>query len=146
MALAATDPTDRARQMTALTIRLGERLEAETACLLAQRPQDIYDGIEETRNLSNLYRHESMRIKADPGLLKGISSADKKALREATERFEERLRKYGLAVNAAKTITEGVISAVAEDLHTRRNQTSLYGARGRRLDSGPQSLNFVRKA
>jgi hypothetical protein len=146
MALAASNPTDRARQMIALSTRLGERLEAETVCLLAQRPQDIYEGIEETRNLSNLYRHESMRIKGDPSLLQGISAADKKALRQATELFQDRLHKYGLAVNAAKTITEGVISAVAEDLNARRKQSSLYGAKGRTLDTGPQSLNFGRKA
>lgn len=146
MALAAANATERARQLIALTSRLGERLVAETASLLARRPQDIFEGIEETRNLSNLYRHESMRIKADPSLLEGLSPADKKTLREATELFQDRLHKYELAVNAAKTITEGIISAVADDLNSRRKQTSPYGAKGRTLDTGPQSLNFGKKA
>ena len=146
MALAAANATERARQLIALTTRLGERLVSETASLQARRPQDILEGIEETRNLSNLYRHESMRIKADPSLLEGLDPADKKALREATELFQDRLHQYELAVNAAKTITEGIISAVADDLNSRRKQTSLYGARGRTIDTGPQSLNFGKKA
>jgi len=146
MALAAANATERAQQMIALTTRLGERLVSDTASLAARRPQDIYEGIEETRKLSNLYRHESMRIKADPGLLEGLSAADKKALREATELFQERLHQYELAVNAAKAITEGIINAVAEDLSSRRNQVSPYGAKGRTLDTGPQSLNFGKKA
>lgn len=146
MALAAANAAERAQQLIALTTRLGERLVSDTANLQARRPQDILEGIEETRNLSNLYRHESMRIKADPSLLEGLSPADKKALREATELFQDRLHAYELAVNAAKTITEGIISAVADDLNSRRKQTSPYGARGRTLDTGPQSLNFGKKA
>jgi len=146
MALSAADATERAQQLIALTVRLGERLAQETLSLEAQRPQDIYEGIEETRSLSNLYRHESMRIKADPSLLDGLSAADKKALREATELFHERLHRYELAVGAAKIVTEGIITAVAEDMNIRRGQNAVYGARGRTVDTGPQSLNFGKKA
>lgn len=40
MALAAANATERARQLIALTTRLGERLVSETASLQARRPQD----------------------------------------------------------------------------------------------------------
>ncbi|ESQ84507.1 hypothetical protein AEAC466_09145 [Asticcacaulis sp. AC466] len=146
MALSAANASDRAAQMLALTIRLGERLVHETECLEAHRPQDMYDGIEETRNLSNLYRHETMRIKADPTLLEGLPPTEKTKLREATEVFQARLRRYELAVTAAKTVTEGIISAIAEDLSSRRTQNATYGAKGKAVDSGPQSLNYGKKA
>ncbi|MGA9657604.1 MAG: flagellar basal-body protein FlbY [Asticcacaulis sp.] len=146
MALSASNASDRARQLIALSVRLGERLVSETQSLAAHRPQDIYDGIEETRNLSNLYRHETLRIKADPTLLDGLPAVDKQALREATELFQARLHKYELAVNAAKTVTEGIINAVAQDLSAQRNQSATYGARGRTRDSGPQTLNFGKNA
>ncbi|MEI9902708.1 MAG: hypothetical protein WDN06_01030 [Asticcacaulis sp.] len=90
MALSAQNGSERARQLIALTVRLGERLERETAILEAHRPQDLYEGIEETRNLSNLYRHECTRIKMDPTLLDGMSPAEKQALKTATELFNER--------------------------------------------------------
>ena len=146
MGLSAGDSSERARQLIALTQRLGERLKRETEILEAHRPQDLYAGIEETRQLSNLYRHESARIKADPSLLAGLAAADKAALRAATEVFQAQLKRYELAVNAAKTITEGIINAVAEDLNKRRSATATYGPRARTVSTGPQSLNYGYRA
>ena len=141
MALIAGDGSERARQLLTLTERLSERLQRETAILEAHRPQDLYDGIEETRQLSNMYRHESMRIKADPSLLAGLNPTEKAALRAATEAFQVHLRRYELAVTAAKTITEGIIAAVAEDLNGRRAAAATYGPRARTVSTGPQSLH-----
>ncbi len=146
MALTAGTPSERARQLIALTQRLSERLQRETAVLEAHRPQDLYDGIEETRQLSNMYRHESARIKADPSLLAGLSPSEKAALRAATEAFQTHLRRYELAVTSAKTITEGIIAAVAEDLNKRRSATATYGPRARTVTTGPQSLNYGYRA
>ncbi len=142
MGLSAQTGSERARQLTALTVRLGERLERESDALEAHRPQDLYDGIEETRTLSNLYRHECTRIRMDPGLLKGMSEAEKLALRAATEVFNTKLRRYEHAVGAAKTVTEGIIAAVAQDLDAARRQGSTYGPKAVTARQGPQSLNF----
>lgn len=146
MALTAHNGSERARQLLALTQRLSDRLQRETAILEAHRPQDLYDGIEETRQLSNMYRHESARIKADPSLLAGLSKADNDALRAATEDFQRHLRRYELAVTAAKTVTEGIIAAVADDMNKRRASTATYGPRARTVSTGPQSLNYGYKA
>lgn len=140
MALSAQNPSDRARQLLALTERLTQRLAEETVVLEAHRPQDLRDRLEETRNLSNLYRIESMRVKADPSLLKGITAQEKQSLFKATEAFNEQLAHYERAVNAAKTVTEGVVAAIAEDMNTRRAGTMTYGARGHTRPMGPQSL------
>ncbi|MDI7774802.1 flagellar basal-body protein FlbY [Asticcacaulis sp. EMRT-3] len=142
MALSAQNGSERARQLLALTVRLGERLERETLSLEAHRPQDIAVEVEETRHLSNLYRHESMRIKASPDLLDGMSDAEKTSLRNATELFQTRLKRYEHAVNAARRVTEGIITAVASDINAKRNRSATYGARGRTRDSGPHTLNF----
>ncbi len=146
MALSANTGSERARQLITLTHRLGERLVQETMSLEAHRPQDNYAGIEETRQLSNMYRHESLRIKMDKSLLAGISPAEKNELREATELFQTRLHRYELAVNAARQITEGIIAAVAQDLNAIRSRGMVYGARGRTVDVGPQSLNYGKSA
>ena len=100
--LSAQTPSDRANQLTALTRRLTDRLTGDTQVLEAHRPQDLVGGIEETRALSNLYRLETARIKADPSLLGGISDNEKSALREATEVFNETLARYENAVVAAR--------------------------------------------
>jgi hypothetical protein len=144
--LSAQTPSDRAAQLVALTTRLTDRLVGDTAVLEAHRPQDLVGHIEETRSLSNLYRLETARIKADPSLLDGLSAKEKSALREATELFNEKLAHYERAVVAAKTITEGIVAAVAEDLNSQTKRTATYGAHGRTSSSGPQSLNLGRLA
>ena len=146
MALSAQNPSDRAAQLLALTNRLAQRLADETVMLEAHRPQDLFNGIEETRMLSNLYRHETTRIKADPSLLAGITQAEKVALLEATQAFHDNLARYDRAVTAAKTITEGILTAVAEDMHSRKATTTIYGAQGRTRNSEPQSLNYSHNA
>jgi hypothetical protein len=146
MAVVAGTSSERARQLIALTQRLSERLQRETALLEAHRPQDICEGIEETRKLSNLYRHESARIKADPSLLAGLTARETAALTAATEAFQAHLQRYELAVKAAKTVTEGIITAVAEDLNRQRSAAATYGPRARTITPGPQSLNYGYKA
>jgi len=146
MALTAHDGSERARQMLALTRRLGERLDRETRSLESHRPQDIAAEVEETRSLSNLYRRESLRIKMDPTLLSGMTPEEKRQLREATKDFQARLQRYEHAVNAARIVTEGILSAVARDLNASRSRSATYGARGRTLDNAPQSFNFGGRA
>lgn len=144
--LSAQNSSDRAAQLLALTRRLTERLAGDTAVLEAHRPQDLAGQIEETRSLSNLYRLETARIKADPGLLSGISDTEKTDLRTATEAFNATLTRYESAVVAAKTVTEGIVAAVADDLNSRTRQTATYGAHGKTSTTGPQSLNLGRTA
>jgi hypothetical protein len=144
--LSAQTPSDRATQLLALTRRLTDRLVGDTAVLEAHRPQDLIGGIEETRSLSNLYRMETARIKADPSLLSGISDKEKSALRDATELFDQALAHYERAVIAAKTITEGIVAAVADDLNSQAKKTATYGAHGRTSNNGPQTLNLGRLA
>jgi hypothetical protein len=144
--ISARDPSDRARQLLSLTQRLAERLEADTAVLEAHRPQDLAASIEETRTLSNLYRHETLRIKADPKLLAGIAPDEKQRLIDATQIFQTNLSRYEHAVVAAKTITEGVVTAIAAEVQATRVSATTYGARGVTRNTGPQSLNIGKNA
>lgn len=146
MALIANNGSERARQMLALTQRLGERLERETQSLEAHRPHDIADEVEETRSLSNLYRRESLRIKTDPSLLDGMTAEEKRLLREATLVFQARLQRYEHAVNAARLVTEGIITAVARDLNAAQTRSATYGGSGKARENGPQSFNFGGRA
>ncbi len=146
MAISAQNPSDRASQLLALTQRLTKRLIDETVMLEAHRPQDLFAGIEETRNLSNMYRIETIRIKADPSLLAGITAQEKQALFDATKTFHDHLARYERAVVAAKTVTEGIISAVADCMNTAKSTVMTYGAKGRTQATGPQSLNYGKMA
>ncbi len=144
--ISAQNPSDRARQLLALTERLADRLESDTAVLEAHRPQDLASSIEETRTLSNLYRFETARIKADPKLLSGITPEEKQQLIDATQVFQDNLSRYEHAVAAAKTVTEGIVAAVAAEMQSSAAATTTYGARGKTTVSGAQSFNYGKNA
>lgn len=119
--------TDRVDQLVILTERLTGLISEECRAFESHRPQEVVSSIDETSKLANLYRHESMRIRADPSLIEAAPLKNRVALIRATEAFDAVLARHGRAIEAAKTITEGIVRAVAEDVVSRRTTGAGYG-------------------
>jgi hypothetical protein len=143
MSLAAVDAEDRAGQLIALTRRLTDRLASETLMFERQRPQDAAPGMAETQKLANLYRHECARIAADPSLIAGADPNTRRRLIEVTRAFEAVLARHGRVVAAAKTVSEGLVRAIAEEIARTRTAAAGYGSGGRSAlaDAGAIALN-----
>jgi hypothetical protein len=127
MALAAQDATDRVDQLIILTERLTALLAEESRAFESRRPQDAAPHIEETQRLANLYRHESARVRANPGLVAGAPAAQRLRLLKATEAFDSVLARHARALEAAKTVTEGLVRAIAEEVAGQRTAVCAYG-------------------
>lgn len=127
MALAVTDTADRVDQLIILTERLTGLIALEAQAFEAHRPQDAAPQVEETQRLANIYRHESARVRGDPRLVSGAPAALRQKLITATEAFDAVLARHGRAINAAKTITEGLVRAIAEEVASQREQKAGYG-------------------
>ena len=93
----------------------------------ARKPLAAADRMDDTARLANLYRHESARVRSDPSLIAGASPATVKALAKATEAFDAVLARHARALAAAKTVTEGVVKAIAEEVGRQRVQVAGYG-------------------
>lgn len=130
MALHAEDAADRVEQLITLTERLTAALSQDLADFEARRPQDAAPRAEETARLANMYRHESARVRRNPALIAGAPDHAKAQLKRATQAFEAVLTRHGQAVAAAKTITEGLVQAIAEELSSMRAGAGAYGPRG----------------
>jgi len=143
MSALAGDPTQRVEQLIALTERLTTYLNAELKAFEARRPQDAAANSAETQRLANVYRHESARIRADPSLIAGAPAPLRRRLMEATKLFDTVLARHGRALYAAKTITEGLVRAIAEEVAVQRRRVSAYGpeARQYRADASAITLN-----
>ena len=143
MALAADDATDRVEQLVTLTERLTELLTNETRAYEERRPLDAAATAQETARLANVYRHETARVKKDRALVEGAPEPLRRRLVEATQTFEAVLARHVRAVEAALTITEGVIRAVAEEIAASRENSAGYGRRGEaaRPSAAPLALN-----
>lgn len=146
MSLAALDAADRVEQLISLTERLAERLAAETAMFEARRPQDAAPGLEETGRLANLYRHESMRLKANPGLISGTPQAARERLVRVTREFDAALERHAHALAAAKTVTEGLVQTIAREVASSRAAGAGYGPGARATAGDSRAVTLNRQA
>ena len=146
MSLSAPDAADRVEQLIVLTERLTSRLAEETTAFEAHRPQDAAAGSAETQRLANLYRHESARVKADPSLIAGAPKARREVLTRATVTFEAVLARHGRALAAAKTITEGLVKAIAEEITAQRGKAAGYGPSAKAAKPDGSAITLNRRA
>jgi hypothetical protein len=120
----------RVEELIKLTDRLTGLVAEQARCFENRRPQDAAAYLEEIGRLANTYRHESARIRGNPALLGGLASAQRARLFQATEAFDAVLARQARAVAAAKTVTEGLVRAIAEEVAAQRQSVSVYGAGG----------------
>lgn len=146
MAIEAANPQERVEQLIVLTQRLSALMTREADAFEAHRPHDVVAGAEETARLANLYRHESLRIRKDPGLIEAAPPPLRKKLIEATRTFDTALARHGRAVMAAKTVTEGLVRAIAEEVVAQQAHTVSYGAGGRSGEGNTTSITLNQRA
>ncbi|MGA0604598.1 flagellar basal body protein [Phenylobacterium sp. VNQ135] len=136
MAIAAQNPQDRVEQLILLTERLTELMAEQAVAFESRRPQDAAAKLEETSRLANLYRHESARVRAQPDLVSSAPLDLRTRLVRATEAFDAVLARQGRALNAARTVTEGLVKAIADEVANQRGKGVSYGATGRASTNG----------
>lgn len=136
----------RVRQLIDLTRRLGDRLSAETEALETHRPRDIAAGLAETQEMANLYRRDTAQVKADPGLLSAAPAADKRELADATRNFDDILNRHARTVEAARTISEGLVRTIAHEVTASRTPAAAYAADGRAAQGDGRAVAFNRTA
>jgi hypothetical protein len=146
MALDAHDAADRVGQLIILTERLTGLIADQALAFERRRPQDAAAQLEETSRLANLYRHESARVRAQPGLIAGASLEQRKALMRATEGFDAVLARQGRALEAAKTVTEGLVKAIAEEVVNQRSAGPGYGPGATAVPADGRAITLNRSA
>ncbi len=98
MTAASAEATERVEQLILLTERLTDLVASSAQAFEARRPQDAAAYVGETGRLANLYRHESTRIRGNPGLIAGAAPARRTHLVRATEAFDAVLARQARAV------------------------------------------------
>jgi hypothetical protein len=130
MFVSAEDALERVEQLILLTDRLTSLVAGQAKAFEARHPHEAATYVEETQRLANIYRHESARIRANPALVDGAPREQRMRLIRATEAFDAVLARQSRAVNAVKTVTEGLVRAIAEEVATQRQKGVSYGADG----------------
>jgi hypothetical protein len=136
MALSAADASERVAQLIILTERLTELIAVQALAFEQGRPTEAAQHLEETSRLANIYRHESTRVRADKGLVSNAPLAQRAHLIRATEAFDAVLARQGRALMAAKTVTEGLVRVIAEEVAAQRSSAVSYGANAHTTQPG----------
>jgi len=139
--LAANTPADRAEGLIRLTARLTELLDQETACFEARKPHEAVGLQAEKTRLATIYRTETRLAGQDPARLSGLADALKTRLRENTARFEAALARNGAAVDALKSLTEGLVKALADEAARQAQSKAGYGPNAAKSGIGAIACN-----
>jgi hypothetical protein len=123
-------PQQRVQELILLTERLTALLAEQCQAFELRRPQDAARNMEETTRLANLYRREAARVRAAPNELNEAPKDLRLRLIRATEAFDAVMARHGRALTAAKTITEGLVHAIAHEVAAQRSKGVGYGPSG----------------
>ena len=112
------------------TERLTALVAEQALAFEAGRPQDAAANMEETSRLATQYRLESQSLHDKPAPIAALPRRERLPLIQATEAFDAVMARQGRALNAAKTVTEGLVHAIAEEIASQRGSNATYGASG----------------
>lgn len=141
-----TTATAYLRNLKALTDRLTARLEVETDAFATRRAADVAAGLAATQELANQYRRESAHLKANRTILMSAPASERMALVKATEAFEAVLAVHGRTVEAARTISEGLVRTIAQEVAGARAMGTGYGASGQANGGDSRAVTLNRTA
>ena len=146
MTMTTNAADDRVGQLIDLTDRLTDMIAKETRAFEARRPQDVASTIGETSRLANIYRLESARLKQDPSLLESASLTSRVGLIRATEAFDAVLARHGRALDAARSITEGLVHAIALEVAANRAKPIGYNSQARSGTGDASAVTLNKRA
>ncbi|PHQ70027.1 MAG: hypothetical protein COB93_06530 [Sneathiella sp.] len=108
--------------------RLSAILEAENILLEENRPQAFSDSLSEKTRLVAIYNQQMTLIKQDPEKYKRFPKADIEKLKAASETFYATLDVHFRKLSTVKTVTEGLVKSVADEVMRKKAPPSAYTA------------------
>ncbi|MDR3512478.1 MAG: flagellar basal body protein [Caulobacteraceae bacterium] len=127
----------RIQDLIALTEQLTALIAEQAQAFEGRRPQDAARNMEETSRLANIYRREAQSLRADSVQLAQAPLEQRVRLIRATEAFDAVMARQGRALTAAKTVTEGLVHAIAHEVAAQRTKGVGYGPSGAAPRTGP---------
>lgn len=125
--LAVSNPTERAQELIRLLTRLTTLFVEETKHFNNRQPHLTVSYQNEKTRLATIYRREAQLLKSDPSRLKGLAPDLKEQLKDTTRQFEKAVAENGIAVEALKVLTEGMVKAIADEAVRQKQADAGYG-------------------
>jgi hypothetical protein len=120
----------RIEELIVLTERLTALIAEQAQAFETSRPQDAAKHLDEITLLANIYRKEAQGVRERPEPIAAAPRKERLRLIRATEAFDAVIARQGRALEAAKTVTEGLVHAIAEEIASQRTSNAAYGPAG----------------
>lgn len=135
--------SERVTHLLQVTQALTQILEQENRWLKEHRPSDVKGLAEEKSRLSALYTKELRIIRTHKSQLHGIDDALRQSLATATEQMQEALARNERLVLRLKTVSEGLMEAISEEITKRNRPLPAYGKNARIQKDGPMPTTLA---
>lgn len=122
-----TESSDLLASLVALTERLTAMITRENTLLRRREPRQLSNFHDEKTRLTDLYTREMAVLRRNDGVLKGARPKDVATLKKVTASFRKALADHNTMVGALKSVTEGMIQAIADEVTKRNNPVQGYG-------------------
>ncbi|TNE66498.1 MAG: hypothetical protein EP335_03470 [Alphaproteobacteria bacterium] len=116
-----------ADKLAKLTISLTELIARETGLLKNRRPRDAQKLHGEKSRLMAEYRESLNNVRVNSHLLGPDNSKERKYLRQLTDGLREALRDHARIVLRLKSVAEGLIKSVGEEVARQNSPVMSYG-------------------
>lgn len=113
----------------AISTRLAAILDLENELLRTRKPREIASMQEEKSDLALKFSSEMETLRRSPELLDGAPHEERDELRVVSERFQAALRENQRLLFATKSVTEGIIRAVAHEVEKTNSEVTAYNDR-----------------
>ena len=108
--------------------RLCTILKTENALLDDNKPQSFSESLAEKTRLVAIYNQQMSLIKQDLETYKRFPKADIESLKQTSEIFYTVLDSHFRKLSTVKTVTEGLVKAVADEIAKKKAPPSVYNA------------------
>lgn len=115
--------------LTGMISRLGDILEQENGLLEAGDATGFKATLNEKTRLIATYNQQITLIRRNPAAYKAFPKADVDHLKEISQNFYGTLDRHFRKLSTARTVTEGLVKAVADEIAKKKAPPSGYTAR-----------------
>ncbi len=115
--------------LSGMISRLGDILEQENSLLETGDAAGFKAMLNEKTRLIATYNQQMMLIKRNPAAYKTFAKADIDRLKNVSQDFHVTLDSHFRKLSTARTVTEGLVKAVADEIAKKKAPPSGYTAR-----------------
>ncbi|MEX1035825.1 MAG: hypothetical protein WDZ54_07700 [Sneathiella sp.] len=112
--------------LTNMILRLSEILEQENLLLRDHDPEGFKATLNEKTRLVAIYNQQMTLIKNNPEAYRAFPKKDIDRLKQTSEEFYATLDQHFRRLSTARTVTEGMVRSVADEIAKKKAPPSAY--------------------